>query len=106
MNTKTMMLESLNDHAKGFDEIFQLHIPNSVEPSLFFVPDTSGVEIRNAKIANAHFRRCLQSSRKKPDELAFASVRELAELVRTQKISSVALTANVPRSPQALRRQS
>ena len=38
---KKMMLESLNDHAGGFEAIFQLHIPNSVEPSLLFVPDTS-----------------------------------------------------------------
>ena len=28
------MLESLNDHAKNFEEIYKLHIPNSVAPAL------------------------------------------------------------------------
>jgi hypothetical protein len=32
------MLESLNDHAKNFEEIYKLHIPNSVAPALLFDP--------------------------------------------------------------------
>jgi Asp-tRNA(Asn)/Glu-tRNA(Gln) amidotransferase A subunit family amidase len=89
---KEMMLESLNGHAEGFDAIFQLRIPNSVEPSLIFVPDTSGVEIETQKSPLRISSTAAIVSAKKPDELAFASVRELAELIRTQKISSVALT--------------
>ena len=32
---KAMMLENWNDHAKGFDQIFQPHMANSVEPASF-----------------------------------------------------------------------
>jgi hypothetical protein len=77
---------------EGFDAIFQLRIPNSVEPSLIFVPDTSGVEIETQKSPLRISPTARIVSAKKPDEVAFASVRELAELIRTQKISSVALT--------------
>ena len=34
--TKEMMIEDLNDHAKGYEEIYKLHIPNSVDPALVF----------------------------------------------------------------------
>ena len=40
---KELMLDNLNHHAKSFDEIFQLHMPNSVQPALLFLPETSGV---------------------------------------------------------------
>src|SRR5215831_20106438 len=32
------MLDSLNGHLKNFEEIYQLHIPNSVTPALMFDP--------------------------------------------------------------------
>src|SRR5438093_12719160 len=35
---KAMMLESLNDQAKGYEEIYKLGIPNSVDPTLIFDP--------------------------------------------------------------------
>jgi hypothetical protein len=47
---KKMMLESLNDHVGGFEAIFHLHIPNSVEPSLLFVPDTSHAKFDEEKL--------------------------------------------------------
>jgi Asp-tRNA(Asn)/Glu-tRNA(Gln) amidotransferase A subunit family amidase len=89
---RELMLESLNGHTKGFDEIFQLHIPNSVQPSLLFVPDTSGVSIDTQRLAIRISAPPNIAAAKKPDELAFSTVRELAELVRTRKISSVSLT--------------
>ncbi len=47
---RKLMLESLNDHLDGFKEIFQLHIPNSVEPSLLFLPDTSHTKFDTQKL--------------------------------------------------------
>src|ERR1700745_738278 len=38
-----MMLENLNDHAKGYEEIYKLHIPNSVAPALIFDPVLPGM---------------------------------------------------------------
>jgi Asp-tRNA(Asn)/Glu-tRNA(Gln) amidotransferase A subunit family amidase len=89
---KEMMLESLNDHAKGFDDIFQLHIPNSVEPSVLFVPDTAGIEFATKKLPMRMSAAPAVAAVKNADDLAFASVRELAELLRGRKISSLALT--------------
>ena len=89
---KEMMLEGLNDHAKGYDEIFQLHIANSVEPSLYFLPETSGVKFEMQKSPVRMSAAPAIAVSKKPEELAFATVRELAELVRTRKISSASLT--------------
>jgi len=35
---KQMMLDNLNEQAKGYEAIYGLHIPNSVEPALLFDP--------------------------------------------------------------------
>src|SRR5437016_13365796 len=57
---KEMMIESLNDHAKGYEEIYKLHIPNSVDPALIFDPVLPGMKfqteqkpMRMSKVANA-----------------------------------------------------
>ena len=87
-----MMLESLNDHVDGFKEIFQLHIPNSVEPSLLFLPDTSHAKFDKQKLPMRMSAAPVMAVPKNPDLLAFATVRELAELVRARRVSSTALT--------------
>jgi len=89
---KDMMLESLNGHAKGFDEIFQLHIANSVEPSLLFLPETADVKLATQKAPMRMSGAPPLAQFKRPEELAFATVRELCELVRTRKVSSQSLT--------------
>ncbi len=92
---KEMMLENLNDQARGYEEIYKLHIPNSVDPALIFDPvlpgmkfDTVRKPMRISKITNA----ANLSEPKNLEELAFASVRDLCELVRTKRVSSLALT--------------
>src|SRR5260370_10001157 len=92
---KEMMLESLNDHAKGYEEIYKLHIPNSVEPALIFDPVTSGTKFETEKWPmkmSAASKSWSSQAPKNIEELAFASVRQLAELVRTKRVSSLALT--------------
>jgi hypothetical protein len=42
---KETMLESLNDQAKGCEEIYKLHIPNSVVPALIFDPVLPGMKL-------------------------------------------------------------
>jgi Asp-tRNA(Asn)/Glu-tRNA(Gln) amidotransferase A subunit family amidase len=92
---KEMMLENLNDQAKGYEEIYKLHIPNSVEPALIFSPVVSGTKYETEKWPmkmSAAPKTWSGGVPKNLDDLAFASVRELAELVRTKKVSSIALT--------------
>ena len=89
------MLESLNDHAKNFEEIYKLHIPNSVAPALLFDPVLPSAKFETQKrpikisVAPSIAARGVP---KNLDDVCFASARELAELVRTKKVSSVALT--------------
>jgi Asp-tRNA(Asn)/Glu-tRNA(Gln) amidotransferase A subunit family amidase len=92
---KEMMLEGLNDHSKGYEEIYKLRIPNSVDPALIFDPVLPGMKfqterkpMRISQAANS----ALVSTSTNLEDLAFASARELGELVRTKKVSSLALT--------------
>src|SRR5882757_8727378 len=89
---KQMMLDNLNEQAKGYEAIYALHIPNSVEPALLFDPMVNAAKYETERRAARLSAMPNVSSPKKVEELAFASVRELAELVRTKKVSSSALT--------------
>jgi len=90
---KDMMLESLNDAAKSYDAIFNLHLKNEVAPAIVFDPVLPGMkfetERRPMKLSAAPVNT---GAPKNLEDVAFYSVRQLAELVRTKKISSVALT--------------
>jgi Asp-tRNA(Asn)/Glu-tRNA(Gln) amidotransferase A subunit family amidase len=92
---KEMMLDNLNQQVKSYEEIYALHIPNSVEPCLIFDPVVPGVkfamENRPVRVAKPS-TISVTAAPKNIEDVAFASVRELAELVRTKKVSSVALT--------------
>jgi Asp-tRNA(Asn)/Glu-tRNA(Gln) amidotransferase A subunit family amidase len=92
---KEMMLENLNDQAKGYEEIYKLRIPNSMDPALVFDPVLPGMKLeterRPLRISKAPSTGA-SGAPKNLEDLSFASVRELAELVRTKKVSSVALT--------------
>ncbi len=91
---KQMMLDNLNEQAKGYAEIYALHIPNSVEPALLFDPLLPGMKLDHERkpMRISAAPAGINAAPKNLDEIAFASVRELAELVRTQKVSSLALT--------------
>ena len=92
---REMMLRNLQNATKGYDQIYALHMANGVQPAMVFDPLTT---------TNAHFeqiKRPLQMSAaptmatrnvpKNLEEIAFATVRDLAEMIRTKKVSSVAL---------------
>ena len=91
---KEMMLADLNDHAKGYEEIYKLKIPNSVDPAVLFDPMLPGMKFETERkpMRLSKAPNVAAGAPKNLEDLAFASVRELAELVRTKKVSSVALT--------------
>src|SRR5438270_2244110 len=89
---KQMMLDNLNEQAKGYEAIYALHIPNSVEPALLFDPIVNAATYETErKPARLSAARNVAVS-KNLEDLAFVSVREVGELVRTKKVSSSALT--------------
>ncbi|HEX6772017.1 MAG TPA: amidase, partial [Acidobacteriaceae bacterium] len=90
---RAMMLDGLNQRRASYSAIRALHIPNRVAPAYIFDPlppgatvNTESGPMRISKApAIAHAPRNLE-------DLAFFPLRELAEYVRTKKVSSAALT--------------
>src|ERR1043166_3390064 len=91
---KDMMLEDLNGYNEGYEAIYGLHIKNEVAPAVIFDPVLPGAkfetERRPMKISAAPAAG--GAAPKNLEDVAFYSVRQLAELVRTKKVSSAALT--------------
>ena len=89
------MLETLNGRVKDFEEIYKLHIPNNVAPALIFDPVLRSTkfetEKRPMKISAAP-AIAARGVPKNLEEACFWSARDLAELIRSKKVSSVALT--------------
>ncbi len=90
------MLRRLNREAKGLEKLRAVSIDNSIPPALTFHPGTPTQDADSAarRSAQAVGR---QGGRppKRPasyEDLAFLSLAELAELVRTRRVSSVELT--------------
>jgi Asp-tRNA(Asn)/Glu-tRNA(Gln) amidotransferase A subunit family amidase len=98
---KAAMLATLNGNLKGFEQLSALNIPNSVPPAFVFDPLPPGQE-PTPPPAGTDIRKPLHispgpaiASKEVPSDLnalAFCTVRELGELVRRKKISSLALT--------------
>ena len=87
------MVASLNQDVKGYDAIFALHMPNSVAPAVEFNPTLPAMTFATQRHP---MRLSSAPSRGAPahlEDVCFATVRELAELVRTRKVSSSDLTA-------------
>ena len=89
---RKLMMEDLSGNLEKYEGIRNLKIPNSVQPSIQFNPVPIGVQFDR-------IRRTIRWSPidevSRPDnleELAFASVAELAELILTRQVSSTELT--------------
>lgn len=86
------MLTSLDAMRKSYQEIRKLNIDNSIAPALNFNPVPPGYQfpdlVNSFKVAQRAVK--LPANR---DELAFYTVRELAELIRTKQITSTELTS-------------
>lgn len=88
---KEMMLENLNGALEDYEAIRALKLPNGVAPALVFDPLLPGMKVA---ITPKPMRLSRIGQLKVPkdiEELAFWSVRDLSELVRTKKISATAL---------------
>ncbi|MBN1163210.1 MAG: amidase [Candidatus Krumholzibacteriota bacterium] len=86
------MLPDLVDNLKSYRAIRDLKVKNSVPPALLFNPVPVGMKFQTER------RELVASpprSTEVPEnlnELAFSSVRDLAELIRTRKVTSTQLT--------------
>lgn len=86
------MLTDLSDNLENYTEMRKINIDNSVPPALWFNPLPRNFEVNYAQKL---FRFERHKNVKMPEDindLAFYSVGELAELVRTKKVTSIQLT--------------
>jgi Asp-tRNA(Asn)/Glu-tRNA(Gln) amidotransferase A subunit family amidase len=90
---REMMLAGLTNQAKGYEEIYRLHIGNSVQPAFVFDPVPEAMHLETIK-RPARISAAVVGVRvpRNLEEIAFATVRELAETLRARKVSSTALT--------------
>ncbi len=95
---KAAMLEGLNSQRDDVLAIRKLELPNSVAPAFLFDPVPGGMQLETGRkpiqisAAPEVTLRNFESPDSKAEELAFLTVRELAELVRTRRVSSTTLT--------------
>jgi Asp-tRNA(Asn)/Glu-tRNA(Gln) amidotransferase A subunit family amidase len=92
---REMMLDNLNDQSKGYQDICELHIPNAVDPAFIFDPVLPGMTFeteRKPMRMSAAPHEATSAVPANLEDLAFASVREWAELLRTRRVSSTAVT--------------
>ncbi len=98
---KKMMLEGLEQLRKSYTAIRDLKLPNSVAPAFIFDPVPGNMTLdavkKPMKISAASDNSKLAATVSAgvagdSDTLAFASVRELAQLIKTRKVTSVDLT--------------
>jgi Asp-tRNA(Asn)/Glu-tRNA(Gln) amidotransferase A subunit family amidase len=91
---KDMMMDSLNSLPQSFEAIYGLHIPNHVAPAVVFDPVPAGMklETRRQPQSVSAAPKMNTAVPKNLEDVAFYSVRQLAELLRTKRVSSAALT--------------
>jgi Asp-tRNA(Asn)/Glu-tRNA(Gln) amidotransferase A subunit family amidase len=97
---RQMMLEGVKRQAQSLETLHKIPLANSVSPSVVFMPLVPGSTAlakfgRNAPPAKRQAPVRTKTARTRPanlDELAFLTVNELAELVRTRKVTSTELT--------------
>ena len=88
---KQMMLGGLNQQRDSYDAIRRLHIPNSVAPAFVFDPLPPGATVNSEK-QEPVYSKTVATLPANLEDLAFATVPELADLVRRKKVSSLDLT--------------
>ena len=90
---RAIMLDGVNQQRDAYAAIRKLHLPNSVAPALLFNPLPPGAVLNSERhpmrISKAP---AVTSAPANLEDLAFLSVRELAEYVQRKKVSSTALT--------------
>jgi Asp-tRNA(Asn)/Glu-tRNA(Gln) amidotransferase A subunit family amidase len=87
------MIDGLTQQREGYSAIRALKMPNAVAPAFVFDPLAPGQTVDSAR-KPMHISKApaIKAAPANLEDLAFLSVRELAEYVRTRKVSSVALT--------------
>src|SRR5216117_962962 len=88
-----MAVRGVNGNLDSYEAIRKIDVPLDTEPAIAFHPALPGFHVKRAS-AKVKFRfgKHEPAQFKSVEDLAFATVPQLAELIRTKKVSSVELT--------------
>lgn len=89
---RTMMVEGLNRNVRSYEALRGVEIPNDVHPALYFHPGIPGRPPPAPAPAPVYSRIPALERPDRSEDLAFCSVMELSELLRTRRVTSVELT--------------
>ena len=88
-----MALPGVNRNLDSYEVVRKIDIPLDTEPAIVFHPALPGFHVKRAHSKTTfRFGRHEPAQFKSVEDLAFATVPQLAELIRTRKVSSVELT--------------
>ncbi len=77
------MLENLADQLESYDKLRAINLPNSIPPAVLFNPIPAGFQFEKVRKPFKMSRQGKVLMPKNIEELAFYSVGQLAELIRT-----------------------
>lgn len=89
---KKMMLPGLEENRRHYASMREVHLGNEIPPAFYFFPAWTETVTAPARKALDYSRPEKISVPENKEDLAFMSVIELAELIRTGKITSLELT--------------
>jgi len=88
-----MALGGVNRALDSYEVVRKIDVPLDTEPAIVFHPALPGFHVKRASAKTKFkFGKNAPAQFKSVDDLAFATVPQLAELIRTKKVSSVELT--------------
>src|SRR6476619_1363942 len=83
----------VNNNLDNYEAVRKIDVPLDTEPAVVFHPALPGFHVKRAPAKiKFKFGKNEPAQFKSVDDLAFATVPQLAELIRTKKVSSVELT--------------
>lgn len=88
---EAMALNGVNGNLDAYETVRKINIPLDTEPAISFHPARARKELYSAK-TKFRFLKADLPEYKKVEDLAFATVPQLAELIRTRKVTSTELT--------------
>ncbi len=86
------MIDDLADNLESYQNLRAIELDNSVPPSIQFNPIPMGFEVPHGGSRLLAGPPSIEDAPSDAEELAFYSVRDLSELIRTRKITSTELT--------------
>jgi Asp-tRNA(Asn)/Glu-tRNA(Gln) amidotransferase A subunit family amidase len=90
---EAMALRNVNGALDNYEAVRKIDVPLDTEPAIVFHPALPGFHVKRAPAKlKFKFGRNEPAQFKSVEALAFATVPQLAELIRTRKVSSVELT--------------